>query len=134
MHSPNDAGTLLVAANRVFRSRDRGDSWEAISPDLTKNVSRDSIVTMGLKGKDITIARNDGISQWPAIVALAESPRQAGVYYAGTDDGVVQVSRDGGRSWQDITKRFTLPGPRWVSKVLASRHAANRRALSASRG
>ena len=126
MHSPNDAGTLLVAANRVFRSRDCGDSWEAISPDLTKNVPRDSIVTMGLKGKDITIAKNDGISQWPAIVALAESPRQAGVYYAGTDDGVVQVSRDGGRSWQDVTKN--LPGfpagDAFVSKIVPSRFDA----------
>ncbi|HEX4936553.1 MAG TPA: hypothetical protein VFV33_25405, partial [Gemmatimonadaceae bacterium] len=122
MHSPNDPGTLLVAANRVFRSRDRGDSWEAISPDLTRNVNRDSIVTMGLKGKDITIAKNDGISQWPAIVALAESPRQAGVYYAGTDDGVVQVSRDGGRSWRDITKN--LPGfpagDAFVSRIVPS--------------
>lgn len=126
MHSPNDPGTLLAAANRVFRSRDRGDSWEAISPDLTKNVNRDSIVTMGLAGKDITIAKNDGISQWPTIVAFAESPRQAGVYYAGTDDGVVQVSRDGGRSWQDVTRN--LPGfpsgNAFVSEVVPSRFDA----------
>lgn len=126
MLSPNDPGTLLVAANRVFRSRDRGDSWEAISPDLTRNVNRDSIVTMGLKGKDITIAKNDGISQWPTIVALAESPRQAGVYYAGTDDGVVQVSRDGGRSWQDITRNLSgfPPGHVFVSEVVPSRFDA----------
>lgn len=62
MLSPRDPGTLLAAANRVFRSSNRGDSWEAISPDLTRNASRDSIVTMGLKGSSITISRNDGIS------------------------------------------------------------------------
>ncbi|MBK8648475.1 MAG: hypothetical protein IPN16_18420 [Gemmatimonadetes bacterium] len=126
MQSPNDPGALLAAGNRVFRSRDRGDSWEAISPDLTKNASRDSLVTMGLKGSEITIARNDGISAWPTIVALAESPRQAGVFYAGTDDGTVSVTRDNGRTWQDITKH--LPGfpagHAFVSKVAPSRFDA----------
>jgi hypothetical protein len=126
MFSPHDPGTLLVAANRVFRSRDRGDSWEAISPDLTKNESRDSLVTMGVKGKDITIARNDGISQWPAIVALAESPKQRGVFYAGTDDGTVQMSKDDGKTWTNITKN--LPGfpagHAFVSEVVPSRFDA----------
>ena len=84
MLSPNDPGTLIVAANRVFVSHDRGDSWTVISPDLTTNANRDTIVTMGVKGADIRISRDDGISQWPTIVALAESPKQAGVYYTGT--------------------------------------------------
>ena len=126
MLSPNDPGVLLAAANKVFRSRDRGDSWEAISPDLTQNASRDSIVTMGLKGSEITIARNDGISQWPAIVALAESPKQAGVFYTGTDDGTVSVTKDDGKTWTNITKN--LPGfpsgHAFVSEVVPSRFDA----------
>ena len=126
MLSPNDPGVLMAAANKVFRSRDRGDSWEAISPDLTQNASRDSIVTMGLKGSDITIARHDGISQWPAIVALAESPKQAGVFYTGTDDGTVSVSKDDGKTWTNITKN--LPGfpagHAFVSEVVPSRFEA----------
>lgn len=126
MLSPNDPGVLLAAANKVFRSRDRGDSWEAISPDLTQNASRDSIVTMGLKGSEITISRHDGISQWPTIVALGESPKQAGVYYTGTDDGTVSVTRDDGKSWQNITKN--LPGfpagHAFVSEVVPSRFDA----------
>jgi hypothetical protein len=126
MLSPNDPGVLLAAANKVFRSRDRGDSWEAISPDLTQNASRDSIVTMGVKGSDITIARNDGISQWPAIVALGESPKQPGVFYTGTDDGTVSVTRDDGKTWSNITKN--LPGfpAGWafVSEVVPSRFEA----------
>ena len=56
--------------------------------------NRDDIVTMGVKGSDITIARNDGIAAWPAIVAFAESPKRPGVLYAGTDDGTLEVSRD----------------------------------------
>ncbi|MEQ1693900.1 MAG: hypothetical protein ABMA00_21605, partial [Gemmatimonas sp.] len=126
MLSPNNPGILLAAANRVFRSTDRGDSWEAISPDLTKNEKRDDIVTMGLKGSETTISRNDGISQWPAIVSLAESPKQAGVYYAGTDDGTVQMSKDGGKTWVNITKN--LPGfpagHAFVSEVVPSRFDA----------
>ncbi len=123
MLSPNDPGTLLAAANRVFRSTDRGDSWTAISPDLTKNEKRDSIVTMGLKGSEIAISRNDGISQWPTIVALAESPKQKGVFYTGTDDGTVSMSKDNGATWQNITKN--LPGfpagHAFVSEVVPSR-------------
>jgi photosystem II stability/assembly factor-like uncharacterized protein len=120
-----DNGTLLVAANKVFKSTDRGDSWTAISPDLTNNASRDSIVTMGLKGSDINISRNDGVSSWPTIVALAESPKQAGLYYAGTDDGNVQVSRDGGKTWQNVTSKIPgFPARAFVSEVVPSRFDA----------
>jgi photosystem II stability/assembly factor-like uncharacterized protein len=123
--SPNDNGTLLVAANRVFKSTDRGDSWTVISPDLTSNMNRDSIVTMGLKGADITVSKNDGVSQWPAIVTLAESHRQPGVYYAGTDDGNVSVSRNGGAAWTNVTKNLPdFPAGGWVSKVAPSRYDA----------
>ena len=92
--SPNDPGSLIVAANRVFVSHDRGDSWTVISPDLTTNVSRDTIVTMGLKGSEIRISRDDGVSQWPAIVTLAESPKQAGPLLHGQRRrSVVRVAR-----------------------------------------
>ena len=123
--SPNDPGILLVAANRVFKSTDRGDSWTVISPDLTTKADRDTIVTMGLKGSDIHISRDDGISAWPTIVSLAESPRQAGLYYTGTDDGNVSMSRDGGRTWQNITSRLPgFPAGAFVSEVVPSRFDA----------
>jgi hypothetical protein len=125
MFSPNDPGTLLVAANRVFRSTDRGDSWMAISPDLTTNANRDTITVMGIRGSDITLARHDGIQSWPTIVALAESPKQAGLYYAGTDDGNVQMSRDNGRTWTNITSRLPgFPAKSFVSRVVPSRFDA----------
>ncbi len=126
MFSPHDPGTLLTAANRVFKSTDRGDSWTVISPDLTTNANRDEVVTMGVKNSETTISRNDGVGSWPTIVALAESPKQPGVYYTGTDDGVLSVSRDGGKTWQNITKN--LPGfpagHAYVSKVTPSRYEA----------
>ncbi len=125
--SPHDPGTMYVAGNRVFRSTDRGDSWTVVSPDLTTNANRDSIVTMGKAGRDIRIATHDGISQWPALVSLAESPAQRGVLWAGSDDGVVSVTRDGGASWTNVTAN--LPGfPRgaYVGEVVPSRGAPGR--------
>ncbi len=123
--SPHDPGQLIVAANRVFVSRDRGDSWTVISPDLTMNADRDSIVTMGLKGSEIRLARHDGISSWPAIVALAESPKQAGVMYTGTDDGTVSMTRNGGANWTNITDRLpNFPKSAFVSEVVPSRFDA----------
>jgi hypothetical protein len=121
MLSPNDPGTLIVAANKVFVSHDRGDSWTAISPDLTKQGNRDTIVTMGLKGADIHISRDDGMSQWPTIVAIAESPKQRNLMYAGTEDGNVWVARDG-KTWTNITKNIPdFPaGDAFVSEVVPS--------------
>ena len=119
------AGTLLVGANKVFRSTDRGDSWDVISPDLTRNQNRNDSTMFGVKNTDIRIARNDGIQVWPTIVSLAESPKQAGVIWAGTDDGAVQMTRDGGKSWTDVTGRLAgFPAGAFVSEVVPSRFDA----------
>lgn len=101
--SPHDGTTLLAGANRVYRSRDRGHSWQGISPDLTTGVDRDTLTLMGLRGRDIRLSRHDGVSAYPTITALAESPARPGLLYAGTDDGRLQVSRDDGGHWEDIT-------------------------------
>ncbi|MCX6549558.1 MAG: hypothetical protein NTY02_00880 [Acidobacteria bacterium] len=120
--SPHDPKVVYAAANKVFRSADRGLSWTAISPDLTSGSNRDDIVTMGVKGSDIRISRNDGIAAWPAIVAFAESPKRAGLLYAGTDDGRLAVSRDAGKTWtQVIDKVPGLPKGIFVSEVVPSK-------------
>ena len=125
MFSPHDPRVLLVAANRVFRTVDRGDSWNVISPDLTTNADRNEIATMGVMGNQITIARNDGISAWPTIVTFAESPKQAGLIYTGTDDGVVNVSKDMGANWTNITANLPgFPKGGYVSEVVPSRFDA----------
>ncbi len=123
--SPHDPGTLLVAANKVFKSTDRGDTWTALSPDLTTNANRNDILTMGVKNSDTRIQRNDGISAWPTIVSFAESPKQPGLFYTGTDDGVVSISKDGGKTWQNITDKLSdFPKGAWVSEVVPSRYDA----------
>ena len=120
--SPHDPKIIYAVGNKVFRSSNRGLTFEAASPDLTTNANRDDAVTMGLKGSDITIAKNDGIQAWPTIVSFAESPKRQGILYAGTDDGNVQVSRDTGRSWTNVTDRISgLPKGVWVSEVAPSR-------------
>jgi hypothetical protein len=122
IHSPHDPKVLYVAANKVFRSVDRGLSWAILSPDLTTNQSRDEIATMGVKGSEINLSRNDGIAAWPTIVALAESPKRAGVLYAGTDDGNLQVSRDTGKTWTNVIERVAgVPKGIYVSEVVPSR-------------
>ncbi len=120
--SPHDPKVVYAGANRVFRSADRGLSWTTISDDLTSGANRDEIVTMGVKGSDITIARNDGIQAWPAIVSLAESPKRAGLIYTGTDDGHMHVSRDAGKTWTSILEKVPgVPKGIFVSEVVPSR-------------
>ena len=96
-HAPNE---LYVAANRVFRSTNDGDSWEVVSPDLTLHDPS----TMGPVGG--TVTRDMTGTEWYAtIFALAESPVTAGVLWAGSDDGLVHVSRDNGKNWSNVTPR-----------------------------
>ncbi|HEY3884839.1 MAG TPA: hypothetical protein VGL62_06515, partial [Vicinamibacterales bacterium] len=120
--SPADPAVVYTAAQKVLRSPDRGLTWTGISPDLTSNENRDDIVTMGLKGSDITISKDDGISAWPTIVSLAESPKHPGLIYAGTDDGNLQVTKDGGKNWVKVYDKLpNAPKGAWVSRIAPSR-------------
>jgi photosystem II stability/assembly factor-like uncharacterized protein len=123
--SPHDPAIVYVAANRVFRAPDRGLTFTPISPDLTTNPDREAIVTMGVKGSEVNIAKNDGIVAFGTIVALAESPKTAGVLYAGTDDGNLQVTRDGGKTWTNVYSKLpNAPQGAYVSRVTPSRFDA----------
>ncbi len=124
--SPHDPNTLFVAANRVFKSTDQGDTWQVISPDLTAQIDRDTLTIMGVRGSDIRIARNDGVSSFGVIVSFAESAKKAGVFWTGADDGTVYVSGDNGARWTNVTPRFPgLPKGAAVSRVAPSAHDAN---------
>ena len=96
--SAHDPRTLYVASQHVWRSRDEGASWERISPDLT----RADPLTLGRTGGPVH-GEMTGAEWYATIYALAESPRQAGLLWAGSDDGRIHVTRDGGATWQDVT-------------------------------
>jgi photosystem II stability/assembly factor-like uncharacterized protein len=103
--SSHDPKTLYFAAQYVFRSTDRGDSWKTISPDLTTGVDRNTLPIMGVAPKDQTVSRGYGVTSYPCIIRVAESPIDANVLWAGTDDGNLQVTRDGGKTWTNVVER-----------------------------
>jgi photosystem II stability/assembly factor-like uncharacterized protein len=122
--SPHDGKTLYTGAQVVFKSTDRGHRWTTISKDLTNGLNRDELLIMGVSGSKITVARNDGMSSFGNITALAESPRRAGLLYAGTDDGNVHVTRDAGATWDNVTNGFAgVPKLIYVSRLTPSAFA-----------
>jgi photosystem II stability/assembly factor-like uncharacterized protein len=122
MMSHTDPGTIYVGANKLFRSTDRGHSWTAISGDLTMALDRDTVLLMGVKGKEITVAKNDGVEQYSALFTIAESWKKAGVIWTGSDDGLVHVTKDGGATWANVTSKIPgAPKFAYVSKVEPSR-------------
>jgi photosystem II stability/assembly factor-like uncharacterized protein len=96
--SPHDPNVLYACGNQVFRSTNGGHSWEAISPDLT----RADMSKLGPSGGPITLDTS-GAEHYATIYAFCESPHEPGVFMAGSDDGLVHISRDGGASWQNVT-------------------------------
>src|SRR5918911_1487377 len=125
--SPHDPSVLYVAANVVLRSTDEGASWEVISPDLTRN----DVTKMGPSGGPIT-RDNTGVEVYGTIFALVESPHERGVFWAGSDDGLVHLSRDGGESWQDVTPP-DLPEWALISIIEPSPHDPATAYLAATR-
>ncbi len=123
--SPHDPNVLYIGANKVLKAPDRGDTLLVISPDLTKRDTakiRVSTVTTGGITPDVT-----GAETYATITALAESPVQKGLLYAGTDDGNVWLSPDGGAHWSDLTRRFKglVPDTTWVSRIEPSHFDAS---------
>lgn len=115
---------LYFAANKVFQSDDRGDTWKAISDDLTRQLDRDKLPVMGkIWGAD-AVAKHLSTSYYGNLTALIESPLKEGLLYAGTDDGLIQV-RDSERGWRKVDKFPGVPARTYVARLVASRHAAD---------
>jgi len=124
--SPHNPKKVCYGGNRLFISRDRGDNWEA-TIDLTAQIDRDKLPIMGAVPDANTLSRNDGVSFYGTITTISESPLKEGVQYVGTDDGQVQISRDDGKTWKNVTPQPpALPKNTYVSRVAASHHAEGR--------
>jgi photosystem II stability/assembly factor-like uncharacterized protein len=116
-----DSKTIYYGGNFLFKSADRGDNWVKVSPDLTTNVDRNTLPIMGKVPDRNTRSRHDGVQQYPAITTVSESPLNKNVLWAGTDDGNLQVTRDG-QTWKNVVDKVpNVPKGTYVSRVVASR-------------
>lgn len=109
-HEPH---AIYIGGNKLFRSTDRGETWEMISDDLTRGPKSDTVTIMGVKPV---------LKPYAALTVLCESPLQKGVIYAGTDDGNLHISLDDGKTWNDLTEKLPGPKDRFLTRIVASVH------------
>jgi photosystem II stability/assembly factor-like uncharacterized protein len=122
--SPHSHTRLYFAANFVFRSDDRGNTWTKVSSDLTRQIDRNKLPVMGKVWGVDAIAKNASTSLYGNIVSMVESPVKEGTLYVGTDDGLIQLTMDGGASWKKLEKFPGVPEMTYVSALVASQHEA----------
>ncbi|MEL7023067.1 MAG: glycosyl hydrolase [Pseudomonadota bacterium] len=120
--SPHNSKRIYYAAEKLFRSDDRGNSWQAVSPDLTRQIDRNALEVMGRVWSIDTIAKNDSTSIYGAAIGLSESTLQEGLIYVGTDDGVMSVTEDSGQTWRRTTSFRGVPDMSLIEDVQASMH------------
>ncbi len=125
--SPHDPDILYVAGNLVFRSTDQGSTWEPISPDLTRADTSKMETSGGPITKDTS-----GAETYGTIFAFVESPHEPGVFWAGSDDGLVHISRDAGKTWNDITP-IDLPEWTLINMIEVSPHTPATAYMAATR-
>ncbi len=120
--SPHDHNTVYMGANFLFRSPNRGDSWQQLAGDLTRQLDRDKLPLMGKLWTKDAVARHAGTADFGNISTVDESTLRKGLLYVGTDDGLIQVSRDDGATWMKIDKFPGVPDMTYASRVVASSH------------
>src|SRR5258707_6743250 len=123
--SPHLHTRLYFASNRLYRSDDRGDSWKVISGELSHALDRDKLPVMGKIWSMDAVAKNQSTAFFGNASALAESPKQEGLIYVGTDDGLIQITEDGGKNWRKVEKLPDVPELAYVSRIVASNQDAN---------
>jgi photosystem II stability/assembly factor-like uncharacterized protein len=122
--SPHSHTRLYFAAQMLYRSDDRGNSWKIVSPDLTRQLDRNTLAVMGKVWGPDAVAKNTSTALYGNISAIAESPKKEGLLYVGTDDGVVQVSEDAGAHWDKVERLPGVPANAYIARIRASQHDA----------
>ncbi|HET8675514.1 MAG TPA: glycosyl hydrolase [Blastocatellia bacterium] len=122
--SPHLNTRLYFAANKLFRTDDRGDTWKVVSPELSRAIDRNKLPVMGKVWGADAVSKHASTSFYGNATALAESPKKEGLIYVGTDDGVIQMTEDGGKNWRKIDKFPGVPDMTYVSRIVASNHDA----------
>ncbi|HVF92436.1 MAG TPA: glycosyl hydrolase, partial [Blastocatellia bacterium] len=123
--SPHSRTRLYFASNKLFRSDNRGDGWRTVSGELSRAIDRNRLPVMGkIWGVD-AVAKNASTSFYGNATALAESPKKEGLIYVGSDDGLIQITENGGENWRKTEKFPGVPDMTYVTRILASNHDAN---------
>jgi len=123
--SPHDNRRLYYGAERLFRSDNRGESWVAVSGDLSRGIDRNKLKVMGRVWSVDAIAKNASTSTYGALIAVDESPLVEGLIYAGTDDGLIHVTSDGGSNWSTVDSFKDVPDMSLVEDIVSSFHNAD---------
>ncbi len=118
-------GRLYFAANKIFRSDDYGNSWQVISEDLSRQIDRNTLKVYDRVVSIDAVMKNGSTSLYGSVVAFSESPRNKDLLAAGTDDGLVHISEDGGQNWRKISNIPGAPNQSYVNSVYLSRHDEN---------
>lgn len=120
--SSRDHNTIYYGGNFLFKSTDRGDSWTKLGGDLTTGVDRNTLPILGQLPTKDTLSLYDGVEWYPTITTIDESPASSSVLWVGTDDGNLQVSRDGGQNWENVVSHVPgVPKGTYVTRVVASK-------------
>lgn len=123
--SPHDPNTLFFCANKVFKTEDQGNTWKTISPDLTRQIDRNKLKVMGEVQSPDVVMKNKSTTIYGNIVAFDQSPLNASLLYVGTDDGLIQISEDGGLTWNKKESFKGIPEMTYVNMLWASQHDEN---------
>ena len=123
--SPHLHTRLYIASDRLYRSDDRGDTWVVISGQLSRDLDRDKLPVMGKVWGIDAVAKNASTALFGNASALAESQKKDGLIYVGTDDGLLQITEDGGKNWRKVDKIPGIPELSYVSRIITSNHDAN---------
>ncbi len=116
---------LYFAGHKLYRSDNRGDDWKVISGDLSRGLDRNALPVMGKIWGPDAVEKNVSTALYGNASALSESPKKEGLIYVGTDDGLIQVTENGGGNWRKIDKIAGVPDMSYVARVLASQHDTN---------
>ncbi len=123
--SPHKATRLYMGANKIFRSENRGNTWEVISDDITAQIDRNTWPVMGQFWSYDAVAKDVSTSQFGMAVSLVESTLKEGLIYVGTDDGVISITENGGETWTQVKTFPGVPANTYVSDLLADRFDEN---------
>ncbi len=123
--SPHSPTRLYIAANKLFRSEDRGNTWTVISDDLTAQIDRNTWPVMGKYWSSDAVVKDLSSSQYGTIVSLCESPIKEDLIYVGTDDGLIQITEDAGKTWRKVSSFTGVPEHTYVSDIFASQFDEN---------